>query len=160
MQVGLALGSELGTKAYSKGDMGYIRRAPPGREGPQDSEGSHLIGLNSGREEAPGVGEMLLGPPLQQQGDLGCSAVQPPVGGGGRQGDLGWSGKALAQGPKILWWRGFNAPEIGDVSGQGAHVPGLSLHCEGHGAPLLGLSSGIPALAGRAGQTGSVRGSG
>lgn len=32
---------------------------------------SHLVGLNGCRKEAPEITEKLLGPPFQQQGDLG-----------------------------------------------------------------------------------------
>lgn len=81
--------------------------------------------------------------------------MHPPVGGWERQGDSGLAGKAPAQGPHVLQWWGFSAPESRAISGLGTWVPGLFLHCEGHRAPLLlGLCFRIQTLVGGMGHTG------
>lgn len=75
--------------------------------------------------------------------------MHPPVGGWERQGDSGRAGKAPAQGPHVLQWWGFGAPESRAISGLGTWVPGLFFHCEGHRAPLLlGLCFRIQTLGG------------
>ena len=85
--------------------------------------------------------------------------MHPPVGGCERQGDSGRAGKAPAQGPHVLQWWGFSAPESRAISGLSTRVPGLSFHCKGHRAPLLlGLCFRIQTLGGRA--HGQVRGPG
>lgn len=79
LQAGMALGSDLDTGFAAKGrqdaQTGCLEGAASGESG---RCASHLIGLNHGREEAPNGGEDLLGPPFQQQGDLGWDRASEP----------------------------------------------------------------------------------
>lgn len=70
VRVGLALKAELAQRCAARGRWGPQEGRPAEEGAPSAVWGSHLVRMDGGREEAPAVGEQLLGPPLQQQGGL------------------------------------------------------------------------------------------
>lgn len=79
LQVGMASGQKWTQGFAAKGRQGAQEGCRP--EGGASGERacvSHLEGLNRCWKEAPEVGEWLLGPPFQQQGDLGMGQGSEP----------------------------------------------------------------------------------